>query len=157
MSEVSTHSGDRPTVLVGVCGGIAIYKSVELVRGLLKDGLQPRVVMTQAAQRFITPLTFAAASQAPVIDDESAWRADGGWFEHIEAARGAQAMVIAPATATTLSKLAGGSADNLLTSIFRLSWPCGGCSQYELGYVREPSHRAQPSGARRAWGRGAFG
>ncbi len=117
MSGSATHADERPTVLVGVCGGIAIYKSVELVRGLFKDGLQPRVVMTQAAQRFVTPLTFAAVSQAPVIDDESAWRADGGWFEHIDAGRGAQVLVIAPATATTLSKLAAGSADNLLTSI----------------------------------------
>lgn len=109
-------SMDRST-LVGVCGGIAAYKTVELVRGLAKDGMQPRVVMTAAAQRFVTALTFAAVSQAPVLDDESAWQASGGWFEHIEAARGARVMVVAPATANTLAKLAAGMADNLLCAI----------------------------------------
>ena len=86
----------RRTVLVGVTGGIAIYKAVELVRGLVKDGFQPLVVTTEAAQRFVMPLTFAAVSQAPVLDDESAWQASGGWFQHIEAARQASVMVVAP-------------------------------------------------------------
>ncbi len=105
------------TVLVGVTGGIAAYKAVELVRGLVKDGLQPRVVMTAAAQRFVTPLTFAAISQATVLDDDSAWQAGGGWFEHIEAARATRVMVVAPATANTVAKLAAGMADNLLCAI----------------------------------------
>ncbi|HEY5388220.1 MAG TPA: bifunctional phosphopantothenoylcysteine decarboxylase/phosphopantothenate--cysteine ligase CoaBC [Thermoleophilia bacterium] len=110
-------AGDR-TVLVGVTGGIAIYKAVELVRGLVKDGFQPLVVSTAAAQRFVMPLTFAAVSQAPVLDDESAWQASGGWFQHIEAARMARVMVVAPATANTLAKMAAGLADNLLTAIY---------------------------------------
>jgi phosphopantothenoylcysteine decarboxylase / phosphopantothenate---cysteine ligase len=110
-------SADR-TVLVGVTGGIAIYKAVELVRGLVKDGLQPLVVTTEAAQRFVMPLTFAAVSQAPVLDDQSAWQASGGWFQHIEAARTARVMVVAPATANTLAKMAAGMADNLLTAIY---------------------------------------
>jgi phosphopantothenoylcysteine decarboxylase/phosphopantothenate--cysteine ligase len=87
------------------------------VRGLVKDGLRPLVVTTQAAQRFVMPLTFAAVSQAPVLDDDSAWQAGGGWFQHIEAARKAQVMVVAPATANTLAKMAAGVADNLLTAI----------------------------------------
>ena len=106
------------TVLVGVTGGIAIYKAVELVRGLVKDGFQPLVVTTEAAQRFVMPLTFAAVSQAPVLDDQSAWQASGGWFQHIEAARTASVMVVAPATANTLAKMAAGMADNLLTAIY---------------------------------------
>ncbi len=106
------------TVLVGVTGGIAIYKAVELVRGLVKDGFQPLVVTTEAAQRFVMPLTFAAVSQAPVLDDHSAWQASGGWFQHIEAARTASVMVVAPATANTLAKMAAGMADNLLTAIY---------------------------------------
>jgi phosphopantothenoylcysteine decarboxylase/phosphopantothenate--cysteine ligase len=110
-------AGSGHVVLVGVTGGIAAYKAVELVRGLARDELQPRVVMTAAAQRFVTPLTFAAVSQAPVLDDETAWQASGGWFEHIEAAREAQVMVVAPATANTLAKLAAGMADNLLCAI----------------------------------------
>jgi phosphopantothenoylcysteine decarboxylase/phosphopantothenate--cysteine ligase len=109
--------GDR-TVLVGVTGGIAIYKAVELVRGLVKDGLQPVVVSTEAAKRFVMPLTFAAVSQAPVLDDAGAWQPSGGWFEHIEAARRARVMVVAPATANTLAKMAAGMADNLLTAIY---------------------------------------
>ena len=73
---MSSPAASRPerTVLVGVTGGIAIYKAVELVRGLVKDGLQPLVVSTEAAQRFVMPLTFAAVSQAPVLDDATAWR-----------------------------------------------------------------------------------
>ena len=98
MTEAPTIHAAR-TVLVGVTGGIAIYKAVALVRGLVKDGLQPLVVTTEAAQRFVMPLTFAAVSQAPVLDDQSAWQASGGWFQHIEAARTASVMVVAPATA----------------------------------------------------------
>jgi phosphopantothenoylcysteine decarboxylase/phosphopantothenate--cysteine ligase len=111
-------AGAGRTVLVGVTGGIAIYKAVELVRGLVKDGFRPLVVTTEAAQRFVMPLTFAAVSQAPVLDDDSAWQASGGWFQHIEAARTARVMVVAPATANTLAKMAAGMADNLLTAIY---------------------------------------
>jgi phosphopantothenoylcysteine decarboxylase/phosphopantothenate--cysteine ligase len=110
--------GGARTVLVGVTGGIAVYKSVELVRSLVKEGLQPVVIETEAARRFVMPLTFAAVSQAPVLDDESAWRASGGWFEHIEAARRADVMVVAPATANTIAKMAHGIADNLLTATY---------------------------------------
>ncbi len=117
MSEAVTVHAAR-TVLVGVTGGIAIYKAVELVRGLVKDGHQPLVVTTEAAQRFVMPLTFAAVSQAPVLDDQSAWQSSGGWFQHIEAARTASVMVVAPATANTLAKMASGMADNLLTAIY---------------------------------------
>ena len=111
-------AGGGRSVLVGVTGGIAIYKAVELVRGLAKDGFEPFVVTTEAAQRFVMPLTFAAVSQAPVLDDASAWQASGGWFQHIEAARAARVMVVAPATANTIAKMAGGQADNLLTAIY---------------------------------------
>ena len=117
MSSASPITAAGHAVLVGVTGGIAAYKAVELVRGLASDGLQPRVVMTAAAQRFVTPLTFAAVSQASVLHDETAWQASGGWFEHIEAARAARVMIVAPATANTLAKLAAGMADNLLCAI----------------------------------------
>jgi phosphopantothenoylcysteine decarboxylase / phosphopantothenate---cysteine ligase len=104
-------------VLVGVTGGIAVYKTVELVRGLVKDGLRPQVVMTPAAEGFVTPLTFAAVSQAPVLDERHAWQGSGGWVAHIDAARQAGVMIVAPATANTLAKLATGIADNLLCAI----------------------------------------
>ena len=116
-TDERAEPADR-TVLVGVTGGIAIYKAVELVRGLVKDGFQPVVVSTEAAKRFVMPLTFAAVSQAPVLDDDGAWQAGGGWFQHIEAARSARVMVVAPATANTLAKMAAGIADNLLTAIY---------------------------------------
>lgn len=105
------------TVLVGVTGGIAAYKTVELVRALVKDGLRPHVVMTSAAKRFVTPLTFAAVSQAPVLDETAAWHASGGRVAHIDIARRASVMIVAPATANTLAKLAAGIADNLLCAI----------------------------------------
>jgi phosphopantothenoylcysteine decarboxylase/phosphopantothenate--cysteine ligase len=108
----------RGHVLVGACGGIAIYKTVEVVRTLAREGFAVTVVETEAARRFVLPLTFAAASQAPVLDDDVAWSASGGWFEHIEAARRAEVMVVAPATANTLAKMASGQADNLLTAIY---------------------------------------
>ncbi|HMK91633.1 MAG TPA: flavoprotein, partial [Thermoleophilia bacterium] len=117
MTEVELHPPERH-VLVGVSGGIAIYKTVELVRRLTKEGFVPAVVTTEAARRFIMPLTFAAVARAAVLDDDSAWSAAGGWFEHIDAARQADVMVIAPATANTVAKLAHGVADNLLTSIY---------------------------------------
>jgi phosphopantothenoylcysteine decarboxylase / phosphopantothenate---cysteine ligase len=105
-------------VLVGVTGGIAIYKTVELVRTLTREGYVATVVTTEAARRFIMPLTFAAVARAAVLDDDSAWSASGGWFEHIEAARQADVMVVAPATANTVAKMATGMADNLLTATF---------------------------------------
>ncbi len=122
MAAADDSGGGPPTagrrVLVGVTGGIAIYKSVELVRGLAREGFAPTVVTTAAAARFVMPLTFAAASRGPVLDDETAWQSTGGWFEHIDAARDADVMVVAPATANTLAKMAAGIADNLLTAVY---------------------------------------
>lgn len=107
-----------PHVLVGISGGIAVYKAVEVVRALAKDGCTLTVVPTQSAKRFVLPLTFAAVSRSPVLDDDTAWNASGGWFEHIEAARRADVLLVAPATANTIAKMAGGIADNLLTAIY---------------------------------------
>jgi len=117
MTSVEAHPPERH-VLVGVSGGIAIYKAVELVRLLAKEGFGPTVVATDASKRFIMPLTFAAVARAAVLDDESSWQPSGGWFEHIDAARRADVMVVAPATANTVAKLANGLADNLLSAIY---------------------------------------
>jgi phosphopantothenoylcysteine decarboxylase/phosphopantothenate--cysteine ligase len=103
-------------ILLGVSGGIAAYKSAELVRRLQDAGARVRVVMTPAACEFVTPLTFQALSGEPVhveLLDEQAEAAMG----HIELARWADAILIAPATANTLAKLAWGLADNLLTTL----------------------------------------
>jgi phosphopantothenoylcysteine decarboxylase/phosphopantothenate--cysteine ligase len=117
-AETGGAPDGRRSVLVGVTGGIAVYKAVELVRSLAREGFAPTVVTTEAARRFVMPLTFAAVAQAPVLDDERVWQSHGGWFEHIEAARAADVMVVAPATANTLAKMAAGMADNLLTAAY---------------------------------------
>ena len=88
------------------------------MRGLVKDGFRPLVVSTEAAQRFVMPLTFAAVSQAPVLDDESAWQAERRLVRAHRGGAPARVMVVAPATANTLAKMAAGIADNLLTAIY---------------------------------------
>ena len=108
---------DRPVVLLGVTGGIAAYKAAELLRGFQKAGMEVRVIMTRAATSFVTPMTFEALSTHPVrLDDVSEMRADSR-ITHVEDSQEADIMVIAPATANTLAKMANGIADNLLTSM----------------------------------------
>ena len=103
-------------ILLGVTGGIAAYKSAEIVRGLKKAGSSVRVVMTQSAKEFITPLTLQALSGNPVSTDLLDAEAEAA-MGHIELARWADAILIAPATANTLAKLSSGRADDLLSSI----------------------------------------
>jgi len=103
-------------VLLGVSGGIAAYKAPDLVRRLRDQGAEVRVVMTPAAARFVTPLTFQAVSGHPVRDslwDDAAEAAMG----HIELARWADLVLVAPATADVLARLAAGMADDLLTTL----------------------------------------
>ena len=103
-------------ILLGVSGGIAAYKSPDLVRRLRERGAEVRVVMTEGAQRFITPLTLQAVSGWPVrtdLWDEHAESAMG----HIELARWADLILIAPATANLIARLASGSADDLLDTL----------------------------------------
>jgi len=113
-------------VTVGVSGGIAAYKSAELVRDLQKHALDVHVVMTQAAQHFIQPLTFASLTGHKVITglwapegpDESSGAGDAASaIEHIDAAQTTDALVIAPATADILAKMAHGIADDFLTTM----------------------------------------
>ncbi|MEW8625498.1 MAG: bifunctional phosphopantothenoylcysteine decarboxylase/phosphopantothenate--cysteine ligase CoaBC [Candidatus Thiodiazotropha sp.] len=103
-------------ILLGVTGGIAAYKSAVLLRGLLKEGAEVRVVMTAAAQSFVTPLTFQALSGHPVhtelLDPEQESAMD-----HISLARWAELILVAPATANFMAKLASGQADDLLTTL----------------------------------------
>jgi phosphopantothenoylcysteine decarboxylase / phosphopantothenate---cysteine ligase len=109
---------DRPVVLLGVTGGIAAFKSAELLRGLQKAGMDVRVIMTRAATQFVGPMTFETLSGAPVrLDQVSELRADSR-ITHVEDSQEADIMVIAPATANTVAKMANGIADNLLTSMF---------------------------------------
>ncbi len=103
-------------LLLGVTGGIAAYKAAELARLLVKAGAEVQVVMTQAATRFVAPLTFEALTGKPVHTDlfDSAHEAAMG---HIELARWADLVVVAPATADFIARLAGGRADDLLTTL----------------------------------------
>jgi phosphopantothenoylcysteine decarboxylase/phosphopantothenate--cysteine ligase len=103
-------------VLLGVTGGIAAYKSAVLLRGLLKAGAEVRVVMTKAAKSFVAPLTFQALSGHPV-QCELLNPAEESVTDHISLARWAELVLIAPATANLMAKLANGLADDLLTTL----------------------------------------
>ena len=103
-------------VLLGVSGGIAAYKSAELVRALQDRGAQVRVIMTHGAQEFITPLTLQALSGNPVHTELLDERAELG-MGHIELARWADLLLIAPATADLISRLSAGRADDLLSTV----------------------------------------
>lgn len=114
MTQMSILAHKR--VLLGITGGIAAYKSADLVRRLRESGCEVQVVMTAAAVEFVTPLTFQALSGRPVrtdLFDRDAEAAMG----HIELARWADVILIAPCSANTLAKLAQGVADNLLTTL----------------------------------------
>jgi len=109
-------------VVLGVGGGIAAYKSAELARALMERGLRVQVVLTAAAQQFITPLTFAALTGRKVITDlfaaASSEETLSSAIEHISVAQDNDAMVIAPATADLLARLAHGHADDFLTTTY---------------------------------------
>lgn len=116
MSAPSSNELSRPRLLVGVSGGIAAYKAVALVRRLVEAGAEVRVVMTEAATRFVTPLTFQAVSGHPVRTTLLDAEAESG-MDHIALARWADAVVIAPASADLMARLAAGMADDLLTTL----------------------------------------
>ncbi len=104
-------------IVVGVTGSIAAYKAAMLVRLLVKEGAQVQVVMTPAAKEFITPLTLSTLSERPVLCDFFSSES-GAWNSHVELGLWADAMIIAPATASTIGKMANGVADNLLVTTY---------------------------------------
>ena len=109
-------------IVVGVCGSIAAYKAATLVRLLVKAGANVQVVMTPGAVNFITPLTLSTLSKNPV-HVEYFKPETGEWNNHVELGLWADLMIIAPATANTMAKIAGGLVDNLLTAVY-LSAKC---------------------------------
>ncbi len=115
MSSLASLNNKR--ILLGISGGIAAYKSAELVRRLMDHGADVRVVMTRAAQEFITPLTLQALSGNPVHTELLDPEAEAG-MGHIELARWADLVMIAPASADLMARLAQGKADDLLTTLF---------------------------------------
>ncbi|HSM37858.1 MAG TPA: flavoprotein, partial [Candidatus Limnocylindrales bacterium] len=103
-------------IVVGVAGSIAAYKAVSIVRLLAERGAMVDVAMTPAATAFVTPLTFASLTHRPVVHDVMALDADQQ-IAHVELAEGADAIVIAPATANLMAQLAAGLAGDAVTAI----------------------------------------
>lgn len=104
-------------IVLGICGGIAAYKSVSLLRLLVKAGAEVQVVITPAGKEFITPVTLSALSQKPVVS-EFFTANTGQWNSHVDLGLWADCMVIAPATASTIGKMAHGIADNMLVTTY---------------------------------------
>lgn len=102
-------------ILLGITGSIAAYKTAILTRLLIRQGAEVKVLMTPAAADFISPLTLSTLSRNPVFSEVSS---PSGWNNHVEMGLWADAMVLAPLTATTLAKLAGGLADNILVAVY---------------------------------------
>jgi len=104
-------------ILVGVTGGIAAYKTASLVRLLVKEGAEVKVIMTDHAKEFITPLTLATLSKNPILT--AFFNPENGeWNSHIDLGTWAGLFIIAPATANTIAKMACGVADNLLLTTY---------------------------------------
>ena len=104
-------------IVLGICGGIAAYKSVTLLRNFIKKGAEVQVVITPAGKEFITPVTLSALSGKPVICDFFSANS-GEWHSHVDIGLWADAMVIAPATASSIAKMANGVADNMLITTY---------------------------------------
>ena len=104
-------------ILVGITGGIAAYKIATVVRLLVRQGASVRVVMTSSARDFITPLTMATLSKNPVLTDFFD-PVNGDWNSHIDLGTWADIFLVAPATANSMAKMAGGIADNLLLTTY---------------------------------------
>ena len=104
-------------IVLGITGSIAAYKSCLIIRELVKRGAEVQVVITPAGKEFITPITLSALTQKPVISDFFSQR-DGTWHSHVALGLWADAMLIAPCTASTLGKMATGVADNMLITTY---------------------------------------
>ena len=104
-------------IVLGITGSIAAYKACLIIRELVKRGAEVQVVITPAGKEFITPITLSALTQKPVISDFFSQR-DGTWHSHVALGLWADAMLIAPCTASTLGKMANGIADNMLITTY---------------------------------------
>lgn len=104
-------------IVLGITGSIAAYKSAILTRLLIKKGAEVQVVITPAGKEFITPVTLSALSGRPVISEFFA-SGDGTWHSHVDLGLWADVMIVAPATAATIGKMANGVADNMLITTY---------------------------------------
>ena len=104
-------------IVLGITGSIAAYKACYIIRGLVKAGAEVQVVITPAGKEFITPITLSTLTQKPVVSEFFSQR-DGTWNSHVKLGLWADAMLIAPCTASTLGKMANGIADNMLVTTY---------------------------------------
>jgi len=137
------------TILLGVSGSIAVYKTVDWARALRRDGAVVRTIMTDTATRFVAPLTFAALTGNPVGTDMFL-AADTHLIPHISLARQADCILLAPATATTLARLAHGLADNLLSAVVMAATaPVIICPAMNTNMLQHPATQANLATLRR--------
>ncbi len=113
---MSILSGKK--ILLGISGGIAAYKTPNLVRSFIKQGAEVKVVMTDSAKEFVTPLSLSTVSNNPVFSSFKSDEDDGMWNNHVELGLWCDIMLICPATANTLFKMANGNCDNLLIAVY---------------------------------------
>lgn len=129
-------------IVLGITGSIAAYKSCLLIREFIKQGAEVQVVITPAGKEFITPITLSALTHKPVISEFFSQR-DGTWNSHVELGLWADAMVIAPCTASTIGKMAHGVADNMLiTTYLSMKAPVFIAPAMDLDMYRHPSTQA---------------
>ena len=126
-------------IVLGITGSIAAYKSCLIIRELIKDGAEVQVVITPAGKEFITPVTLSALTHKPVVSEFFSQK-DGTWNSHVDLGLWADAMLIAPCTASTLGKMAGGVADNMLiTTYLSMKAPVFVAPAMDLDMYRHPS------------------
>lgn len=129
-------------IVLGITGSIAAYKACSLIRLFIKAGAEVQVVITPAGKEFITPVTLSALTSKPVISEFFSGR-DGSWHSHVDLGLWADAMVIAPCTASTLGKMAHGVADNMLiTTYLSMKAPVFIAPAMDLDMYRHPATQA---------------
>lgn len=134
-----TSSLQGKRIVLGITGSIAAYKAAVLTRLLIKQGAEVQIVITPAGKEFITPITLSALTSKPVISEFFSGR-DGTWNSHVDIGLWADAMVIAPATASTIGKMAHGIADNmLLTTYLSMKAPVFVAPAMDLDMYKHPS------------------
>ena len=133
---------ENKKIVLGITGSIAAYKACILARLLIKKGAEVQVVMTPSAKEFITPLTLATLTQKPVVS-EFFDRRDGSWHSHVNLGLWADAMLVAPASASTIGKMANGIADNMLvTTYLSMRAPVFVAPAMDLDMYAHPSTQA---------------
>lgn len=129
-------------IVLGITGSIAAYKACSLIRLFIKAGAEVQVVITPAGKEFITPVTLSTLTSKPVVSDFFS-RRDGSWHSHVDLGLWADAMVIAPCTASTLGKMAHGIADNMLiTTYLSMKAPVFIAPAMDLDMYRHPATQA---------------